>query len=527
MTRGEKVVAFITRYCLTPEGSDVGKPLKLADFQKRFILEIYDNPAGTRRAILSIARKNGKSALIAGIMLAHIVGPEAQQNSQIVSGAMSRDQAALVFNLAVKMLDMQPAFAGLYKYTPSGKRIVGLRKNVEYRALSADGTTAHGLSPVLAILDEVGQVRGSSSPFVEAITTSQGAHAAPLLMAISTQSPSDADLLSIWIDDAMRSNDPHIVCHLYAADAECDLLDPKQWEKANPALGTFRNKADLEEQLKQAARIPSMEASSRNLLLNQRIALESLWLAPAVWKSCSGEIDMDAFRHGHVSMGLDLSMRNDLTAAVLAAKDDDGIVHLLPFVFSPESGLKDRELRDKAPYTTWSNKGQLIAVPGSTLDYEWLCQYLKIKLDELGISIASIQFDRWRINELKSAASRAGFAQDAAWVEVGQGYQSMSPRIEAFETHLLQCNMRHGGHPLLNMAAANAIVVRDAANNRKIAKDKTTQRIDPLVAAVLAVGAFMDQPVEFDVGAMIATMAAVTITPLILLSLMYNNLLII
>jgi len=380
---------------------------------------------------------------------------------------------------------------------------VGLRKNVEYRALSADGTTAHGLSPVLAILDEVGQVRGSSSPFVEAITTSQGAHAAPLLMAISTQSPSDADLLSIWIDDSMRSNDPHIVCHLYAADAECDLLDPKQWEKANPALGTFRNKADLEEQLKQAARIPSMEASSRNLLLNQRIALESLWLAPAVWKSCSGEIDMDAFKHGHVSMGLDLSMRNDLTAAVLAAKDDDGIVHLLPFVFSPESGLKDRELRDKAPYTTWSNKGQLIAVPGSTLDYEWLCQHLKIRLDELGISIGSIQFDRWRINELKSAASRVGFAQDAAWVEVGQGYQSMSPRIEAFETHLLQCNMRHGGHPLLNMSAANAIVVRDAANNRKIAKDKTTQRIDPLVAAVLAVGAFMDQPMEFDVGCLI------------------------
>jgi phage terminase large subunit-like protein len=129
---------------------------------------------------------------------------------------------------------------------------------------------------------------------------------------------------------------------------------------------------------------------------------------------------------------------------------------------------------------------------------------LKIRLDELGISIGSIQFDRWRINELKSAASRVGFAQDAAWVEVGQGYQSMSPRIEAFETHLLQCNMRHGGHPLLNMAAANAIVVRDGANNRKIDKSKTTQRIDPLVAAVMAVGAFMDQPAEFDVGAMIA-----------------------
>ena len=504
MTRGEKVIAFISKFCLTPEGSAVGKPLELADFQKKFIIDVYDSPHGTRRAILSIARKNGKSGLISAIMLAHIVGPEAQQNSQIVSGAMSRDQAALVFNLAVKMLDMQPAFAGLYKYTPSGKRIVGLKKNVEYRALSADGTTAHGLSPILAILDEVGQVRGASSPFVEAITTSQGAHAAPLLMAISTQSPSDADLFSIWVDDALRSNDPHIVCHLYAADAECDLLDPKQWEKANPALGTFRNKADLEEQLKQAARIPSMEASSRNLLLNQRIALESLWLAPAVWKSCSGEINLEVFKQGHVAMGLDLSTRNDLTAAVLAAKDDNGIVHLLPFVFSPESGMKDRELRDKAPYTTWSNKGQLIAVPGSTLDYEWLCQYMRIKLNELKISIASIQFDRWRIAELKSAAERTGFAQEAEWLEIGQGYQSMSPRIEAFETYLLQTKIRHGAHPLLNMAAANAVVIKDPAGNRKIDKSKVSQKIDPLVAAVMAVGAFMNAPAEFDVGALIA-----------------------
>ena len=503
MTRGEKVVAFITRYCLTPEGSEVGKPIVLADFQKRFILEVYDNPHGTRRAILSIARKNGKSALIAGIMLAHIVGPEAQQNSQIVSGAMSRDQAALVFGLAVKMLDMQPAFEGLYKYTASGKRIVGLRKNVEFRALSAEGTTAHGLSPVLAILDEVGQVCGTMTPFIEAITTSQGAHTNPLLMAISTQSPSDADLLSLWIDDAQRSSDPHIVCHLYAADADCDLMDQAQWVKANPALGLFRNAQDLEEQLKQAARIPSMEASSRNLLLNQRVALESLWLAPAVWKSCAGAIDLEVFRQGHVSVGLDLSRRNDLTAAVLAAKDADGVVHLLPFVFSPVCGLSDLENRDKAPYTTWVKNGQMIAVPGATLDYEWLCQWLRIKLEDLNIEVSSVQFDRWRISAFKAAAERSGFALDAEWVEVGQGYRDFSPRVEAFETYLLQGKMRHGAHPLLNMSAANAIVVRDPAGSRKIDKSKTTQRIDPLVAAVMAVGAFSEQTEDFSVASMI------------------------
>jgi phage terminase large subunit-like protein len=496
-------MAFAETYLRTPEGAKVGEPIVLADFQQKFIYDIYDNPHGTRRAIMSVSRKNGKSALIACILLAHIIGPEAKQNTQIVSGAMSRDQAALVFHLAEKMLNLQPAFNGLYKVVPSGKRIIGLARNVEYRALSAEGSTAHGLSPILAILDEVGQVRGPMTPFIEAITTSQGAHENPLLIAISTQAPADSDLLSIWVDDAIRSNDPHQVCHLYAADKDCDLMDKEQWKKANPALGNFRNEKDLVEQLKQASRIPSMEASVRNLLLNQRISLESLWLAPAIWKSCADQIDIDLFRRSEeVSIGLDLSMRNDLTAAVLSAVDADGVVHLLPFVFAPEQGMRERETRDKAPYTTWARNGQLIAVPGATLDYVWLCEHLKGALDDLGIRPYSIHFDRWRIRELKSAAEQTGFAQEANWFEVGQGYKDFSPRIELFETYMLQGKMRHGSHPLLNMAAANAVVIRDPANNRKIDKSKTSQRIDPLVAAVMAVGAFIERRVELDLDAM-------------------------
>ena len=135
MTRGEKVCAFIERYCRIPEGSLVGQPLKLAEFQRRFILEIYDNPAGTRRAYLAIARKNGKSALIACLLLAHLVGPEAVLNSQLVSGARSRDQAALVFNLAAKMVELSPDLRKLVRIVPSGKRLIGLSMNTEYLSL--------------------------------------------------------------------------------------------------------------------------------------------------------------------------------------------------------------------------------------------------------------------------------------------------------------------------------------------------------------------------------------------------------
>ena len=505
MTDGEKVIAFISQFCRVPEGKSVGQPIVLAPFQKKFIKDIYDNKHGTRRAILGIARKNGKSALIAGLMLAHICGPMAKLNSQVVSGAMSRDQAALVFNLAAKMIQMSPELSKVCRVIPSKKSIIGLARNVEYRALSADGTTAHGLSPILAILDEVGQVKGPTSPFLEAILTSQGAHEEPLQVFISTQAASDADFLSIMIDDAVRSGDKKTVCHLYAADEECDLLDKKQWKKANPALGLFRSEADLKEQLLQASRLPSMENGARNLLLNQRISLQTLWLAPSPWKACNGPIDLDVFRNGPVSMGLDLSARTDLTAAVLAASDDDGAIHLLPFVFTPEQGLAERSMRDRAPYDAWCRDGQMIAVPGASVDYDYVAEFMRDKLDDLEIEVSTIEFDRWRISIFQKACEDCGAFPFAEWHEVGQGFKDFSPRLESFEAKLLAEEIRHGAHPLLNLAASNAIAVMDAAGAKKIDKSKSTQRIDPLVAAIMAVypRSEGDTSQSFDVMALI------------------------
>jgi len=502
-TAGNKVIRFIESFCLVPEGKLVGKPIILLPFQKQFILDVYDNPHKTSRGILSIARKNGKTALIACIVLAHVVGPMKQRNSQVVSGAMSREQAALVFNLAVKMLDLNPAFVGLYKAVPSTKRMTGLVANVEFRALSAEGTTAHGLSPVLAILDEIGQVKGPSSPFIEAITSSQGAHDNPLLLAISTQAASDADCLSLWIDDAIRSGDPHTVCHIYEASGECGLMDKEEWAKANPALGEFRSETDMRDQLSKASRIPALESSARNLFLNQRISLDSVWIAPSIWKENGAIPYMPAFTSGTlVSLGLDLSQRNDLTAAVLSCEDDNGHLHLVPYIFTPQSGLKERENRDRAPYTAWVRDGYMIAVPGAVIDYEYIFRWLSIKLDSMGIRVDVVNFDRWRINEAHNAADRVGFVAPT-WEPIGQGYKDMSPLIEYFETMLLQGKVHSGLHPLLNMAAANAIVVRDPAGNRKLDKAKATQRIDPLVAALMSSAPFKTGTLAFDVATLI------------------------
>ena len=491
-SRGQDVIEFIETFCLIPEGAKVGQRMVLAPFQKKFIKAVYDNKVGTRRAYLSIARKNGKTGLIAGILLAHLVGPEKKQNSQIVSGARSRDQASLVFNLAAKMIQLSPVLSGLARIVPSGKRLIGLKANVEYRALAADGTTAHGLSPVLAILDEVGQVRGPQDDFVDAITTAQGAHEAPLLIAISTQAANDADLFSIWLDDAAQSKDPRIVSHVYAADKGADVLSKKAWKDSNPALGMFRSLADLEEQAKQASRMPSAENTFRNLCLNQRVSTVSPFISGDVWDSCAGKVL--EYADGAVWCGLDLSARTDLTALVIAGKIA-GVWHITAHFWTPENGLIERSKRDRQPYDVWVRQGYLNTTPGSTVDYEFVAQDIAEILS--GLNVQSVAFDRWRIDLLKKEFDALGIVLPL--VEYGQGFKDMSPALDALEAELLNGRIAHGAHPVMTMCAANAIVTKDAAGNRKLDKHKATGRIDGLVALAMAFGV-MGKSVEVESG---------------------------
>ena len=481
MTRGEKVIAFIEHYCRVPEGEHIGKPIRLADFQKNFILSIYDNPHGTHSAYLSIARKNGKTGLIAGLLLAHLVGPEAVQNSQIVSGAMSREQASIVFDLAVKIVNLNSELQKIVKIVPSGKRLYGLLCNVEYKALAAEGKTAHGLSPILAILDEVGQIVGPRSEFVDAITTSQGAHKAPLLIAISTQAANDADLFSIWLDDAERSKDTHIVSHVYAAEKDADVMDENGWKAANPALGLFRSYDDLKRLATAADRMPSEENKFRNLNLNQRVSVVSPFVSRNVWESCSEKPtseDIISFA------GLDLSQKNDLTAFVVISKSSDGCWNVHPYFWATEVGIHERSKRDRVPYDVWAKQGYLRTTPRASIDFEYLVKELAEIIQEH--NIAAIAFDRYHIDFLIKEFER--IHENPPLVQFGQGFKDMSPALSILEDELLNKRVRHGNNPILTMCAANAVVTRDPADNRKFDKHKATGRIDGMQALAMAFG---------------------------------------
>lgn len=481
LTRGERVAAFLEKYCRAPEGDKIGQLIKLEPFQRRFILEIYDNPYGTHTAYLSIARKNGKTALIAGLLLAHLAGPEAVQNSQIVSGAQSKDQAAVVFELARKMVELSPELSRLVRVQPSGKRLIGLARNVLYRALAAEGKTAHGLSPILAILDEVGQVAGPTDKFVTAITSAQGAYANPLLIAISTQAPTDADMFSTWIDSQKAAPDPRVVCHVYSAPETADLMDKAAWAAANPAMGKFRSIADVEKQARAAVEMPANEPEFRNLILNQRVEAVSPFVPRSVWEANGA--DPGESSGLKVWGGLDLSSVNDLTAFV--AVDESGAVR--PAFWLPENGLAEKSRKDKVPYDLWAKQGFLNTTPGNAIEYEFVAEYLRGVFDRYDVQ--ALGFDRALMNFLTPWLVKAGFSGDELekFVPFGQGTLSMTPALRELEVKLLNRQLRHGKHPVLNMCAANAKVIGDSGA-RKFDKRSARGRIDGMVALAMAVG---------------------------------------
>ena len=355
------IIAFIEAVCFVPEGKHVGEKLKLYDWQKREVERIYDNLVNTRRAILSFGRKNGKTTFAACLLLAHLCGPPARNkpNSQLFSTAQSRDQAAIIFSLAAKMVRMNPALAQAVTIQETAKSLICPELGTRYRALSADATTAYGLSPVLLIHDELGQVRGPRSPLYEALETATGAQESPLSIVISTQAPTDADLLSVLIDDAQAGHDPHTVLSLHTAPTDLDPFDEATIRLANPAFGTFLNAREVLAMAQDAKRMPAREAEYRNLILNQRIDVSTPFISRAVWKGCGGPVG--SLEGVPVYGGLDLSEVSDLTALVLIGWRD-GKWRVQPTFWLPSEGLAEKAMADRVPYDLWRAQGHLQAI---------------------------------------------------------------------------------------------------------------------------------------------------------------------
>lgn len=481
LTRAERTMRFCESMLCVPDGDQVGRPLRLEDFQEAFIYALLDNPTPTHRAIFSVGRKNGKSALMACLLLSFVVGPEARRNAQLVAGAMSRDQASLIFKLACHMVTASERLRELVRIVPSSKTLIGLPMNTTFKAIAADGRTAMGLSPRMILIDEAGQISGPTSYFVDSLTSAQGAYEDGLTIYLSTQAPTDADLLSVLIDNATTNRDSATVCHVYTAPDGCELTDEAAWHAANPALGVFRSERDLREQINAAVEMPTAEAGVRNLILNQRVNTDSPFVSRAIWDASRSDVMIpDGVE---VWGGLDLSSVKDLTSFAIVGQVGDRLVSEV-WAWMPERSVAERSREDKQPYDVWVKQGWLRTCPGAVVDYDFVAQEIIELVGER--RLVNIGFDRYRIALFRQAMERMGV--ELPLVEHGQGFRDMSPSIEELEAQLLNGAITHNGNPVLTMCAANARTIYDAAGWRKFDKKRRNARIDMMIALTMAVG---------------------------------------
>lgn len=497
LSRSERNIRWCEQHIRIPEGKFVGQPLKMAEFMKEDFRAIFDNPHGTRRAIISRGRKNAKTVETAMLMLLYLVGPEAAPNSQLYSAARSREQAAILFNLAAKMCRMNPDLLENVQIKDSAKEIHCGELGSRYKALSAEASTAYGFSPRFVAHDELGQVKGPRDQLYEALETATAAQDNPLSIIISTQAPTANDLLSLLIDDGLTGADPRTVVRIQSAPLELDTFSDEAIRAANPAFDVFMNQLEVRDMAAAAKRLPSKQAEFENLILNRRVEAHCPFINRTIWLENGGTpSDLDG---EEVWGGLDLSSVSDLTALVLTGRDGS----VSATFWLPGDGIEEKSRKDRVPYDIWAKEGHLQLTPGRSIEYEFIAEHLRGVFDRCRVH--AIAFDRYNMRFLRPWLEKAGFDEEelGKFQEFGQGFASMSPALRELESRLLQKKLRHGNHPVLTMCAANAVAIDGpTAGTRKFGKSTEARRIDGMVALAMAVGVMPQEqapPTEYQV----------------------------
>jgi phage terminase large subunit-like protein len=487
--RSDKVIAFVE--CLTnTAGPNAGKAFKLRDWQKEIIQGIYDpvregNLRAIRTALLTMGRKNGKTELIAALALCHLLGPESELNGEVYSAASDRFQAALVFKAASAMVRADSELSGMVNIIESTKRIVHYASGSFYQALSSESRTKHGFNASCIIYDELAQA--PNRELYDVLTTSMGARAEPLILIISTMSNNTHSVMSELVDYGRKLNDgvfqdDSFKAWLFEVPDDADVWDEANWYLANPALGDFRSLEEMRKFAERAKRIPSAEAAFRNLYLNQAVDPNTSFLSPTDWKACGGEMDLEDYIGRKCWGGLDLSASTDLTALALVFESDASRLDCWVFFWTPEEKVKEKERTDRVPYPVWVKQGHMQTTPGRSIRLEAVAD----KIAELTgqFDVQEIAYDPYRFANLEPHIADRDC--DVKMEPFRQGYISMAPAVDGFERGVLNREVFHSNNPVLNWNCANAIVTMDPAGNRKVDKAKSRDRVDGVVALIMA-----------------------------------------
>ena len=489
--KAQRVVRFIEALRHT-KGEFHGQPFHLLPWQEKIIRDVFgtvrdDDPTMRQytTAYIEIPKKNGKSELGAAIALNMLINDD-EWKAEVYSCASDRQQAAIVFDVAVDMVRQSPALMKRVKIIPSTRRMIYQPTGSIYQVLSSEVATKHGLNVSACIFDELHTQ--PTRALYDVMTQGSGdARKQPLWFLLTTAGTDRNSICWEVHQKALdilegRKIDPRFYPVLFGLPDEADWTNEENWYRANPSLDHTITIDKVRDAFHKAQETPADENQFRQLRLNQWVKQSVRWMPMDKWDECGGVVDPYALEGRACYAGLDLSSTSDLTALVLVfppTSEDEPYI-ALPFFWLPEETLSLRVRRDHVPYDQWAKRGYIQTTEGNVVHYGFIERFIC----ELGerYNIREIAHDRWNATMMVQTLEDDGFTM----APFGQGFKDMSPPTKELMRIVLEHRLCHGGHPVLRWNMDNAYVRTDPAGNLKLDKEKSTEKVDGAVALVMA-----------------------------------------
>lgn len=487
--KADRAVTFIENLCHT-KGKWAGTPFWLLPWQEQLIRDIFGivKPDGNRQfrtAFVEICKKVGKSELAAAVAL-YLLYADNEPSAEVYGAAADRQQASIVFDVAKQMVEMAPALMKRSKLMGATKRIVDYSNAGYYQVLSAEVGGKHGFSVSGLVFDEI-HTQPNRQLYDVLTKGSSDARQNPLHFIITTAGNdrhSIAYELHTKAVDILegRRVDPTFYPVVYGLKDDEDWEDEANWYKVNPSLGYTVDIERLRDAYREAKQNPADEITFKWLRCNMWVSSTVAWIPDAIYMRGNEPIDMDALAGRDCYAGLDLSSTGDITALVLIfpPRDEEEKYVLLPYFWIPEETIPRRVKANSVPYDIWEKQGYIMSTEGNVIHYDFIEKFI-MDLSEK-YHILEIAVDRWNATQMIQNLEGEGFTI----VPFGQGFSSMSAPTKEFYRLLMEGRIIHGGNPVLRWMAGNVVIDTDPAGNIKVTKAKSKEKIDGIVAAIMA-----------------------------------------
>lgn len=487
--KADRAVTFIENLCHT-KGKWAGTPFWLLPWQEQLIRDIFGivKPDGNRQfrtAFVEICKKVGKSELAAAVAL-YLLYADNEPSAEVYGAAADRQQASIVFDVAKQMVEMAQALMKRSKLMGATKRIVNYSNAGYYQVLSAEVGGKHGFSVSGLVFDEI-HTQPNRQLYDVLTKGSSDARQNPLHFIITTAGNdrhSIAYELHTKAVDILegRRVDPTFYPVVYGLKDDEDWEDEANWYKVNPSLGYTVDIERLRDAYREAKQNPADEITFKWLRCNMWVSSTVAWIPDAIYMRGNEPIDMDALAGRDCYAGLDLSSTGDITALVLIfpPRDEEEKYVLLPYFWIPEETIPRRVKANSVPYDIWEKQGYIMSTEGNVIHYDFIEKFI-MDLSEK-YHILEIAVDRWNATQMIQNLEGEGFTI----VPFGQGFSSMSAPTKEFYRLLMEGRIIHGGNPVLRWMAGNVVIDTDPAGNIKVTKAKSKEKIDGIVAAIMA-----------------------------------------